>query len=182
MAQTRCISANGIKNTGSATIAAAGNIPTSDTKLQDFSLSELNTVNKSVYGSHVYQAVSAVSSGNLGTIAPVTGSPFAHFSKTQFIMQVAGRYLNNAATTFFQSPSNKMQQRAWNKVKTTKTVYLTALSWTGGNDGLPTYAMTKSANTLNYGDDHETTTIGEFTIRTGAPTPTSFDYTTPYST
>ena len=181
MAQTKCISANATKNNGAATIAQAGNVPSSNGLTNDLSMAELKSVNQSKYGSAVYKAVSAASSGNVGTGLSYSAGTFSSFQKNQYIMMVAGTHISGAATDRFKSPANRVNNRPFNLIKTTHTVYVTAMTWTGGRDGGPTYSFTKTASAPDFGVDHETTTLGEFVYRTGKPLPTQADYPTPYS-
>ncbi len=183
MAQTKCISGNVYKLNGAMTIAQAGAIPSTDATKQDLSIAELTTNNnlKAQYGSKVVRAVSAVSSGNLGTIMPIAGGTFAYLNRSQFISQVAGRYINGVATTLFQSPSTKISQRPDNRLGAVHTAFLTVLTWTANPGGLPTYTKTISSQAPNFGTDHALSVPAEFAYRTGKPTVVQADYIVPYS-
>ena len=173
MPQTKCISGNATKNNG-AVIAQVGNVATNGLT-NDVSMAELKSVNQSKYGSAVYKAVSAASSGNIGTALAYSSGPFSSFNKNQYIMMIAGTHIAGAATTRFRSPSNQMAQRTYNKTGRTNvhTVYLTAFSFSGN---VPTYTVT--ARAPDFREDTETTTLGSLIYRTGKPLPTTTDYGT----
>lgn len=181
MAQTKCITANVIKNTGSSTIVNAGNVPT-NSLVQDFSLIELNTKNTSVYGTKVVQAVSAASSGNLGTLKCLSGSVFSYQEKGKYLIPLVSTTIAGVASTLFQNTANKITQKPNNALVSMHTAYLTAFGWTGGFAGNSAhFAATVSAQAPNFGSDHEITTLGAFAYRTGKPAVVQDTYDTPYS-
>lgn len=178
MATTTCISGNVQKLSGdAATIAAAGNV---SGKNSNKSLIALNT-GPEMYGSTVKEAVSAASSGNLGTIRPYNAGVFQSFEKGQYIMKIAGNKISQVATTLFKGGANWMRQRPFNKIQVTHTGFLTELSWSSNRDGQPTYTLTQSAQAPDFGADHETTTLGSLVYRTGKPIPVQDSYDTPTS-
>lgn len=181
MSQTKCINANVTKANGAMTIAQAGAVSTSDVTKQDFSLSELNTINKSAYGTHVYLGNTTGSSGNLGTFRPLTASDFGYQAKNKYIIPQVSAYIAGVASTLLISPSNKISPRAFNKLGAVHTAYLTVMTWTGGNDGLPTYTKTVSSQTPSFGTDNAAKDITDFTFRTGKPLPVTQAYITPNS-
>ncbi len=178
MATTKCINANAQKLSGdAATIAAAGNV---SGKNSNKSLISLN-VGSEQYGSSVKLAVSANSSGNLGTIKPYGAGVFQSLEKGQYIMMVAGTKISQVATNQFRGGANWMRQRPFNKIQVTHTGFLTALTWSSNRDGQPTYTLTQSAQAPDFGVDKETTTLGQLAYRTGKPIPVQGDYSTPTS-
>lgn len=178
MATTKCISGNVQKKSGdAATIAAAGNVSGKNTNK---SLISLN-VGSEQYGSTVKLAVSTESSGNIGTIKPYGAGVFQSYEKGQYIMKIAGNKISQVATNQFRGGANWMRQRPFNKIQSTHTGFLTALSWSSNRDGGPTYTLTQSAQFPDFGIDKETTTLGQLAYRTGKPIPVQGDYSTPTS-
>lgn len=177
MAVTKCISGNTTKNTGNATIAQAGAIPTGG-KNSDLSLINLTKRNKEA--TRVIVAVSAAQSGNLGTIKPYVAGTFSYFDKRSFIMKVAGLSISGVSTNTLKG-GNYVKQKSKNSIQTTHTGFLSGISWTANNDGQPTYTLTQAARNPDFRADDEVTTLGNLCYRTGKPLPVNGAYTTPYS-
>ena len=179
MAQTKCINANLVKANGAMTIAQGGNIPSSNL-IQDFSLAEINSVNKSVYGSHVTLGSSVASSGNLGTAKIIAAAKFSYQAPGKYIIPQVSTFIAGIASTLLVSPSSKISNRPNNKLGAVHTAHMTALSWTAGISA-PVYTPTISSQAPSFGADREATTIGQFCYMTGKKLPVQADYTTPNS-
>lgn len=177
MAVTTCIA--GAKNNNLSVIAQAGAV----TDTQHTSSVTMNTLTLPVkiVGSKVYEAVSAASSGNLGTIRPYTAGVFSSFEKGQYIMKVGGNKISQVATTLLRSTANLIPHTSINFIKTTHTGFLTALAWSSNRDGDVTYTLTQSAQVPDFGTDDEVTTLGNLVYRTGKPLPVQAAYSTPNS-
>jgi len=178
MATTKCISGNVQKN-NAATIAQGGNVGNTAVN-NSITLRTLAHKNQQV-GSYVYQAVSAASSGNLGTIKPYTAGVFSSFEKGQYIMKIGGNKISQVATTTMKGGANYIKNRPFNKMQVTHTGFLTTFQWNSSRDGQPVYTLTQSAQAPDFGVDKETTTLGQLAYRTGKPLPVQGDYTTPNS-
>lgn len=184
MTQTTCISANITKTNGAMTIAAAGNIPSTDTTKQDFSLEEMNRPVRIGYGSKVFEAVSATSSGNVGTMKALSGSVFSYQEKDKYIIPQVSAYVGGVASTLLRSPSSKVPNRSNNKIVAVHTGYLTGIAFTFGQDGIPLFTPTTTASNPDFGVDHDNlapVTAAEFAYRDGSPSVIQDDYILPYS-
>lgn len=176
MATTKCINANPTKNNGAATLAQGGNVTSSINNLSLITLGH----KKQEVGSYVVRAVSAASSGNLGTIKPYSAGVFSSFEKGSYIMKIAGTKISQVANTTMASGANYIKIRPFNKIQTTHTGFLTTFSWNSTRDGQPVYTLTQSAQAPDFLADHATT-LSELTYRTGKPLPTQADYDVSYS-
>jgi hypothetical protein len=179
MATTKCISANAQKFSGNtATIVQGGAVPTT-TEINSVTIRSLS--NRKLEN-HVYQAVSANSSGNLGTIKAYPAGTFGYQAdNTKFIMKVAGKYISGVATDIFLGGAKHINMRPFNKIQTTHTSFLTLATWSSNRDGQPTYTLTKSDQTPDFLADDACVDVGELTYRTGKPLPVQDSYQVKYS-
>ncbi len=172
MAVTTCIA--GGKNNNLSIIAQAGAVANTQ-HTANVSMNTLNLPVKSV-GSHVTQAVSAASSGNLGTIKPYSAGVFSSFEKNQYIMKIGGRKISQVPTTIMQSGANYMRQVPVNYIRTTHTGFLTGLAWASTRDGDVVYTLTQSAQALDFREDKEVTTLGNLVYKIDKPVPVQEAY------
>lgn len=175
MAVTTCVSANAVKRNGNAATMVNVGTP-GDPVNSNITLRTLAVNGPKI--THVQRAVSAASSGNLGTIRPYTAGTFAYMQRNQYIMQLSGKYISGVATNIFLGGSNKVNQRAWNKQTTQHTSYLYSLTWTASRNGQPVYTKTVNNQTDTFGADEATLDIGELVYRSGKPLPIQADYPT----
>ncbi len=174
MATTKCISGNIQKLKGNAaTIAQAGTV--GSTENTGLSLITLAHNNREV-GSVVFQAVSAASSGNLGTIRPYTAGTFGYMARGEYVGKVIGKKISGVANLINVSGANYVSKKTFNSIQTTHTGFLTALTWSSNRDGQPTYSLTQSAQAPDFNADKEITTLGNLVYRTGKPLPTQAAY------
>lgn len=171
MASTKCINANA-QLLNHATIAQAGAVATGGLT-GSVALSTLKKM--SAENPKVYKAVSAASSGNIGTGLAYGSGTFASFQKNQYVMMVAGRHISGVSTTRFMSPVSRINVRADNRTTTVHTSYLTGFSWSGA-----TFTFTKTASNPSYGTDNGLLNA-QIVYRTGKPLPVQANLTVPYS-
>lgn len=177
MAITTCISGNSVKTRGNAATIVQAGTPGST---ENSNLS-LRTLSQNKLYNHVYAAVSANSSGNLGTIKPYSAGSFAYQARGQYIMKMSGKYISGVATNIMLGGANFVNQRPFNKQTTQRTSFLYSMTWTASRNGQPVYTSTTNNHTLDLLTDDATLDIAEFAYRTGKPLPTQADYQTKYS-
>lgn len=178
MGITTCISGNSVKKYGnSATIVNAGNV-TSTPENSSLTLTRLSQNKLSPF---VRVAVSANSSGNLGTIKPYSAGSFAYQARGKYIMKIVGKEISGVASNVMLGGAAQIANRPWNKQTVQRTSFLYSLTWTASRNGQPVYTSTVNNRTNDFGADHATYDLGEFTFRTGKPLPSQNDYTTSYS-
>ncbi len=176
MAVTTC--KVGATQNNHSTIVQGGN--TTDSHTNSVTMNTL-TLPVKVVGTRVYEAVSAASSGNLGTIRPYNAGIFSSFEKGQYIMRVGGNKISQVATTILRNTGNVIPHKSQNFIKTTHTGFLSQLAWNSSRDGDVVYTLTQSAQAPDFGDDHEVTTMGALVYKTSKPVPVQATYTTPTS-
>jgi hypothetical protein len=178
MATTKCINANAQKTKGNtSTIVMAGAV----TDTAHINNLTVRTLSQNNLFNTVKEAVSANSSGNLGTIRPLNAGTFGYFARNKYVIRMVSSSISGVATTVLLGGTNKVQARNWNKIQTYRTSFLSALTWTANADGQPTYSATTTTSSLDFLADNATLNVGEFVYRTGKPLPLQADYQTPYS-
>lgn len=90
-----------------------------------------------------------------GLAKSVSAGTFAVLTKAKYVIRKVTTTLAGVANTAILSGASDFGNRiAIKKVESMRTTFLSSLSWTADNDGMPTYAFTKSQKNTAYGNDH----------------------------
>lgn len=105
MAQTKAFTSRAVVNNGGTALGAGD----SGTKMDELSLA--NNAHHPEYGSRVFQAVSPVDSGNLGTIKPYSAGVFGKMEEGKYIMRGEMSRLASSDSTLLRCPGSQTHTR-----------------------------------------------------------------------
>lgn len=139
MATTAAISGNTTKNDGGS-ILHAGTI--ASTRWANITLAT-TTDNSESYGAKVFESVSPVSSGNVGTFRPISGGVFGQMEVGFFVAKVLGTRIAQTDDTFLRSGAAETSSRTSlhyargnRRYDITDWSVLTGAATKGGNEGV----------------------------------------------
>jgi hypothetical protein len=138
MATQAAVSGNSVKNDGGS-LLHAGSIASS--RWANITLAT-TTDNSESYGSKVFEAVSPVSSGNVGTFRPLNAGVFGKMEVGQFVAKVLGTRIAQTDNTFLRSGAAETASRTSlhyargnRRYDITDWSYTTGAATKGGNEG-----------------------------------------------
>lgn len=110
---------------------------------------------KNVLGESDYVSSGVKLTTNSGLAKSVSAGTFAVLAVRKYIIRKVTTTLAGVANTVLQSGASDFgNRRAIHKTESARTTFLSALSWTADNDGMPTYAFTKSQKNTAFGNDN----------------------------
>ena len=178
MATTKAVAGSTQKNNGS-TILNGGTTSNPANNILTFAQ---NTVTPKPKG--VVQAVSALESGNLGTLKAVSGGNFSHQTAGEYTGMIIGTKIAGVTNNVLKSPaSDKGSRKALhygrgnNRYDVTTYNYFTGAATKGGNAGVAFTYWDPVAGTAIAVEPKPTSSIpGELTYMVNGVTPTQDDY------
>lgn len=176
MTQTT-VRSGAVKNNG-GTILNAGNSTATTTN----NLTIRNSVYRSVMGSHPFLAVSAESSGNLGTRKINTSGVFGKLTEGQYNVRLLGTTIAGVSTSVLKSGASDWGvRRPIHKLESARRLHIT--SWNYAT-GAATYGGSRGAS-VSFGNDNAArpslSVPGKLTFFTGKPVPAATAYASKYS-
>lgn len=185
MAQTKAFTSRAIVNNGGTALGAGD----SGTKLDELSLAaNNNTYLDPGYGSKVYQAVSPVDSGNLGTIKPYSAGVFGQMEKGEYIMRGEMSRLASTDSTLLRCPGSEGFRKPYNAARgnyrydNTSWDYVTGAVTKGGSAGASFGYINPVGGGAVTQEPFPTALVpGELCYMVTGITPTQDDYAAVYS-
>lgn len=180
MATTRAISANAEKNNG-ATLLHAGN---HDGQNITKNLTLATNAHHPDFSARVVLAVSPTSSGNLGTIKPLSAGVFGRMEAGQYVAKIIGTRVAQTDDTFLRSGAAETAHRTSlhygrgnHRYHITDWSYTTGAATKGGNAGVSfTYHDPIAGSAIAKEPFPNNAVPGELVYFDGSPNPVQDDY------
>ena len=171
MATTKVISGNPIHNNGGS-IVKAGTQPTGS-KTNSVGFAVLNSGEHQV--NKVYQAVSPISSGNIGTSTILSARRFGKQEKGQYIAMIIGNKIANVADTSMQGGASDQVRKPIQFTESTRAINITSWDYV---TGAATYGANRGSG-VSFGTDkasHPSGAVPGRLVYSLGGTPTQLSY------
>lgn len=169
---------SGAPNNNGTTILNGGNV----TATQTNNLTLRQSSYKTVYGSHPFLAVTAASSGNLGTMQIKGAGTFGKLTPGQYNVRLLGTTLAGISSNVLKSGASDWGvRRPIHKLESSRRLHIT--SWNYAT-GAATYGGSRGAKISYAADDAAAPTMaipGRLTFFTGDPVPDATSYAAKYA-